>query len=875
MKQIMKKFFIVLLAAITVITITACGKSNKKKKKDYVVSPNLNYDEYVENDGMFDGAELHEIELTNPDAYSNAFMDVEPDFTIHLQAKGAYLTCSEVNNSVVIRNAGGEAEEILVQELVTGDFCGYSLSAEGGFKNGRAYTASIEDAPNLLFYGKDESVRKIVFSVKDVDKEICTVKKDYKTYDIKKITYFSGFGDFDTYLFFEGKFDSQVGDIVIFDGADDGEKIYIKVKKIEKNKSTYKIYYEAPTGEELFSELDTHFNQKEVNLEECLYLKTKEELVAQIKESQLAEEYIAYAAYAYNFEDEIMKASKDFWDNVFIDISAKVSGNTLNIKVSLSYTFTTQKGWRVILFVNYKYTETYTTSGGIAFETFWGIPYHVNINFGLSSNVTHAIEFRGCLANPKFPESWKKATAKKAEDFNQEDAEHSVKEIRKLWGAEGENMDYMNNQISGDTFMLGLGYITFHFGYVSIDFELFLCIKNQLNVTFGIGYTYNYTKTIVSYSSSADRGDTATSPSKVSTHIINGSYVGKYSAEFYGKFRVSIYITGLKWMVYLYLDFDAGLYFDDRGMASFTWDLTNNKFNVDGGIYVECGFFFRITLGVNILGLVNPNITLADGKFPIFMFDFSTCITQRGSTDTVEISDKNIEVSKTMLLYYEVFDYNNLNTVTKSFNPTDECVYFKSGLSTKSSYKIFSNFKSDNPQIRVVGDYIVVDDSVGAEAEATISFTYDSGLNKHEDSIKVHYRAKTAKNVYFDNKLQKAYLPGEKVIFPDTVEDRPGYIFKGYKVNNTFIDQMDDYIVGNEDVYFESYYMEDISFTINFYDHLGNLIVSCQVKNGSEIPYPNYTPSDDYEFICWDKDVKYAGVDLDIYAICARKGEII
>ncbi len=46
MRQILKKLFIVFLAAVTVITITACGKSNKKKKKDYVVSPNLNYDEY-------------------------------------------------------------------------------------------------------------------------------------------------------------------------------------------------------------------------------------------------------------------------------------------------------------------------------------------------------------------------------------------------------------------------------------------------------------------------------------------------------------------------------------------------------------------------------------------------------------------------------------------------------------------------------------------------------------------------------------------------------------------------------------------------------------------------------------------------------------
>ena len=70
-------------------------------------------------------------------------------------------------------------------------------------------------------------VRKIIFSVKDSDKDVCVPKADYKTYDINKISYFSGYGDFDTYLLFDGSFDSKVGDIVIFDGADDGEKIYI------------------------------------------------------------------------------------------------------------------------------------------------------------------------------------------------------------------------------------------------------------------------------------------------------------------------------------------------------------------------------------------------------------------------------------------------------------------------------------------------------------------------------------------------------------------------------------------------------------------------------------------------------------------------
>ena len=872
MKGIIKKLFTLFLAAITVLTITACGKNKAKKKKDkYVYSPDIHYsDEMV--DDMFDGVDLVEIENPNPDAFSNAYMDVEPNFTLQLASKGAYLTASEVNSSVYVRDEFDRKQNIVIEELVTGDFCGYTLSSEKGYVRGNAYTVSIEEAPNLLFSGKDESVRKIIFSVKDSDKDVCVPKADYKTYDINKISYFSGYGDFDTYLLFDGSFDSKVGDVVIFDGADDGEKIYIKVKKIEKNKSLYKIFYESPTGEELFSELDLHADHKEVNLEDSLVLKTKDEILEEVKKSQLAQEFIAYAAYAYNFDEELMMTSKEFWDHVFIDISFRVTGNTFSVKMSISFTFTRPNGWRIILFANFKYTETFTTSGGVHFDTFLGIPYHVNMNVSLSSDVTVALEIRACVANPKFPKAWD-TVLRDPDQFDQSECEAVVEEMRDKW-ANADSFDYMDNQISGDTYMIGLGgiYLRF-FGWLAIDFELYLCIKNQLNITAGAGYTYNYTKTLVSYSTDSNRGDATSGASSVSTHIINGSFLGKYSAEFYLKLRISIYVTGFKWLVYLYVDGDAGLYLEIKGIASFTWDLTRNQADVDGGIFLEFGLFARVTLGVNILSLVNPNITLVDGRFPACVIDLSTCITQRAETDTVEISQKVTEVGRTTLLSYEVFDYNSLATNVKNLKPSDKVTYFKSSR-REDSYNIFSNFKTSNPQIRVVGDNIIVDDSVGAQAEATITFTYDSGLRKHEDSVVVHYVSRDAKTVTFDGKNEKLYLPGEKVVFPTTVDEKAGYIFKGYKVNGELIDQMEDYYVGDFDINFESYYVEDIKYTINFYDHHNRLIESVQVLNGDEINEPIFIPEDNYDFICWDKTFHIATQNLEVHAICVKRGEL-
>ena len=283
----------------------------------------------------------------------------------------------------------------------------------------------------------------------------------------------------------------------------------------------------------------------------------------------------------------------------------------------------------------------------------------------------------------------------------------------------------------------------------------------------------------------------------------------------------------------------------------------------------------RLVLGVNILNIVNPNITLFDGKYPILLLDFSTNITQKANEQTININQKVTEVQRTTMLCYEVFDYNSLATVLKVLKPSEKVVWLKSD--NEKYYNVFSNFKSSNPKIQIVGDNIVVSDDAGATETAVITFTYDTGLNKYDDSVTINYVNKDAKRVTFDGKPydegKEFYLPGERVIFPETVEERKGYIFRGYKVNGELVDRMEDYIVGDTDINFESYYVEDITYNIQFLDHHLNLIAYVEAKNGDIVSEPLFIPDDGYEFVCWDKDFHIATCNMYVYAICVKRGD--
>ena len=149
-----------------------------------------------------------------------------------------------------------------------------------------------------------------------------TIKDNYPVYNSKKITHFEGFGDYNTYMIYRGEFNESKDAIVMFKNPDDAndEIIYIKVVSVEKMKNgVYKIYYTSPKATDIFDKLDLHVDDKKVNMAECLVLKTKKEIIESIKNTSLAQELIARAAYMYNFHEELMEDDYDFWSHCYIN----------------------------------------------------------------------------------------------------------------------------------------------------------------------------------------------------------------------------------------------------------------------------------------------------------------------------------------------------------------------------------------------------------------------------------------------------------------------------------------------------------------------------------------------------------------------------
>lgn len=886
MRHVIKKLFILVLTVLVTITITACSKK-KARLGVPSINTNNNFDEIQKEmmDELKD-QDLVKVDLPNPDALSNTFMDVEPNFTVLLKPKGAYLGLGEIEEGIKIYSSDEKEVNLIVDETITSSsdekesvdtFACFSVSADGGYERGKAYTLSIENSPNLLFVDKDESVRKIVFSIKDSDREIITPKKDYKTYDINKLVYFDGYGEYNTYLIYAGSFDSKVGDIVIFKGLNDkgeDESIYIKVKKIDKNKNETRIYYECPNAGEIFSDLDIHVDNKKLDLENNITLRDKNQIIEDIKKTSFAEEAIAYAAYASNYDEEILKNAKDFWDHCFLDISFGYKDNVFSVGLTITFTFTTSNKWRVILLVKFTYSETYHVSADADIDTFLGIPYDISLNCSITSDVNLSVQFRICLSNPKFNSEFQNISPN---EFNQTDAEKAVENLRKSW-KEAKGADYTKNTVSGDTLMVHLGSVTLRFGVIALDFDLYFCVKNQLNISLGASYTYAYRKVVVNYCSSNDKADAGSSPQGVSLHCVSASLAGVYSGEAYLKLRISLYIVGFKWLASIYLDIDGGFYIEIKGLASVSYEFMTKKWSYTGGLMIEFGLFFRVTLNVNILGLVHPNFTLVNLKAPAMVLDLCNDLKDRSETGTIELNTYITPIEYTNMLTYNVFDYNSLGEILKNYKYDDEIVYFRSSFANKESYQLFSDFTCSDSRIHVINGMIIVDKDV-AELNATISYKVNLGYTTRTDSVNVHYVSKEARYVTFDGQNKKAYLPGEKVDFYIDV-DREGYIFKGYLYKGILYNSQSTFIMPDEDVNFELQYIEDKTFVVKFYDGMNNLIDTQEILNQEdakelEEDYRDRFMDSEYTFVCWDRSIEFITDDCQIHGIYIKRSDII
>lgn len=899
MKGIFKKIFTLFLTIVTILTITSCGK---KKKEIFSYNPNLSTirrDDDLDLD-MFDGYDLNTVEVENPDKYCCTYKDVEPNFGLNVYAKSSHLGADQLQQSISIVDSEQNEVKPIFNQVQFNDGETHPLtftltpSDPDGYKKGEVYTVSLENNENIFFADRDENIRRVMFSVKEDDKDNLKLVDTYPFYDSSNITYFDGYGDYDTYLIYHGKFNQNVGDVVGFKDPKkdvDDDTIYIKITKIEKLKNkVYKVHYSSPKADELFKELDCHVDDKKVDMEKYLNLNTQDEIIKQLKESTFVEECMAHAAYAYNFDKNLLEDGKSFWDKCFIDLAFNLQDGGFIFGITMSYTDTLKNGWRIMIVATAKFSYALNVSGDAEITTnFLGIPDGVNLKASAENDVKFGIEFRAVVANPKFNPDWMEATP---QNYKWEDAQKAVKELKNKWLDKG-GQDMNRDAVEGDTLLLNLGWISFRIaGWIAFDFDLYLCVKNQLNISIGLGYTYSYHSVLISYSSSSESSDSDCSPSKISEHAINGSLIGKYSAELYLKLRLSVYITGLKWLACFYIDVDAGFYFEISGMVELNYDILADDFDASGAFLLEFGLFFRVTVNFSIIGIVHPNFTLVDVRFPAIKFTVDNSLKERASDEhpKIELTNNTTNSNSTQMFTYRVFDANSLGEVVKNFTYDQSVTVLVLFGETMKSYTMFGDFEVNVKTLTTLGDatpsndmlrfengIFYVDSSV-AELNATINYKYyDITGEKYNDYVDVHFLSDKAVWVSFDGQNRKAYLPGDKVQFPRPT-NIPGKVFRGYNFDGKLYHSFDEFIMPDHDVDFEVIYIDDKEFTVEYYDGNNNLVYTEKVFNQDSAIGPSASVrdakmTDEFEFICYDQPLDCITSDMKVHAIYTRKGD--
>ena len=126
----------------------------------------------------------------------------------------------------------------------------------------------------------------------------------------------------------------------------------------------------------------------------------------------------------------------------------------------------------------------------------------------------------------------------------------------------------------------------------------------------------------------------------------------------------------------------------------------------------------------------------------------------------------------------------------------------------------------------------------------------------------------------FDGQNQVAYLPGTKIEFPTEVDDRPGYLFKGWLYDGNIYNDRSLVAVEDDNINFEAFYILDETYTVRFYDGFNNLIYTTTVKNHDDVIAPDEIIRDKnmagYTFIGYDKTLHEIKGDLEIHAIYVR-----
>ena len=885
MKKYLFKKFILFILPLT-LSLSSCGGTKSKPSEDNKLANqssniDISYNDFEEMD--FEGKELKEVQIDNPNLYNNTFRDVEPDFLFELKGISRIITETSFNGSygelVTVKDSA--ANTLAFSGNLNNSNNRISIQSAQPYEKGKVYTATLNDDTLQFHVGSTlhESIREIYFSVKEEDKNTLSLKEGIRTLSLDNVLSNSK-DPLEPHksLLYKGSIDVAKNEVIKFASDDESrvnDTLYIKVSSSIQENSNTRIYYDSPNVDEVLNDLDVHVDDKPLECnKDNFHLADEKQVYNSLLYSEPVLDYVAYTALAYNFADD-NNAVVDFFKTCNIVINFKFIDGGISLQGILLFKHKFESGWLLTLNITLEWQETYRISADAEVETVLGVP--VGVDMSMSSSKTDKFSIKGSIIfshstfNPG--PDWEEP-----KDLDLSKAKDAVQQLKDNW-AGGGMFDSKRERTESGVTLFNIGWVEFYFGYVTVSVEFYLYLTSAVSITLGFGYTYENTTTMVNFSTSEGNKGGSASPSNVSSHVIDVELVGKYYLEFGLKVRFSVFVTGLRWIIALQVDLDAGLYLNITGFGGFIANLVTGDINLDVGFLTEIGFVLRVTLSVVLFGTGYGNWEIWSLQKPLISFGNVNRIEDRVD-ETVNLTKPVTKIDNTNLMKFTVFDGSAMLSTVKTFKFKEELTIADSIFWDEPiSRKFVTNIVSKNPEyIKIQDDSFVVTEGAPKLFDATIELTVDDLFAAFETTytVNIHYQQEGTKVVTFDGANAMAYEKGEVIDFP--VVEKDGQIFKGWQLNGQDIDLSKPYIMGEEDLNFTSRFIPDVTFLVSFYDGHNNLIYSVYVQNEEAALEPETSIRDanmeGYKFIGWDTDISCIKQDTIVHGIYVKVEEV-
>lgn len=880
MKMKLLKKILTIFLPLTMV-ISSCNGANAKGKPNENL-PDITIKQEDFKTPSYDDEELHEIDMGDADAFQSTFRDVSPNFTFGLKSNGTLLHDSFTTDVEFLEINNAKSESINYTASLDNGTNMLTVEPSTPYVPGQAYSVNLHVDGYKFFVGHslDPSIQTIYFTVKEEDKNEMELVEGIKAYPLENVIKNTDPLEPHPYLIYKGNISLNKGDVVKFVNSDSNDPykndtVYIKVESLVKEGNNTRINYVAPDTSELFKSLDLHVDDKKIDCH-GLHLNDEAEIYADLINSEMVQDYVAYTAYAYNFSDNLSSVI-DFIKSASISISFKFIDAGIALQFVILFVHKTESGWTIALNISVTWEETYVVSADAEVEKFLGVPYWVNMN--VAADKTDKVDVKASVMmthstfnpGPEYQDP---------HNISPKVAKEAVEKLKGVWKESGI-FDTKRDKTESGLTLFNIGYVDFYLGYVTFSMEFYLTLASSFNINIGLGWTYQSTTTVINYSTSdGNKTSGAASPNNISSSILSVEAIGQFNFEFGGKIRLAFSITGLKWLISLALDIDARVYFTVSGFGGFIYDFVNKDWNVDFGFQIELGVKLEISLKVVILGKGYGNWTLWAKKFPFFTLGNPNRI-EHHVDEVINLSKKETKIDDTSTMKFAILDGLSMSTTVKKLKFDEELKILDSCFVPGDgvTVRLVDSFTSDSPYIDISnGKYIISDAApLMFDATATLNVSDVFGSEYHSYKIRIHYQSENSKLVDFDGKNAKAYAKGDIIDFP-AGEEREGQIFKGWMLNDNVVDLSTPYVMGEEDLHFMPRYIPYVNYLVEFYDGFNNLVESIWVLNEEAATPPSPEKRDKhmagYNFVCWDTDISKVTGNMKVYGIYARIGEV-